>query len=161
MISQGRTPSPLPLHSLITKQLLGVVGSCLHGCHSAGELRGLGIEEQGQQLRVQVQRPQQRQAKKSSMTRVMWMLCCYARRFEESLGWVWESYHANREKKHAWHDMNSCKPVTTWSSGEPLEALAEIPVQHQTFSDSELNSFLHSIRSSWIILFDSAQLLSR
>ena len=47
----------LPLPGLITKQLLGVVGGCLHGCHSAGELRGLGIEEQGQQLRVQVQWP--------------------------------------------------------------------------------------------------------
>ena len=37
--------------------LLGVVRGRLHGRHPRGELRGLGIEEQGQQLGIQVQRP--------------------------------------------------------------------------------------------------------
>ena len=37
-------------------QLLGVVRGRLHRGHPRGELRGLGVEEQRQQLGVQVQR---------------------------------------------------------------------------------------------------------
>ena len=36
--------------------LLGVVGGRLHGVHAAGEFGGLGIIEQGQELRIQVER---------------------------------------------------------------------------------------------------------
>ena len=63
MLLEPRAPGP----SFPATALLGVVRGRLHGRHPRGELRGLGVEEQGQQLGIQVQRPQ------------MWMGCLGSR----------------------------------------------------------------------------------